>query len=506
MKKKWLLLALTFMLAFQSVACSSGKDTREEQETGEETTQPETSQEATTKKPIATVVPSVSPTVSPTKKPEVTVSPTLEPTKEPIKDNLVTNDEIDVDKINSISEIESVIERDIETTVNKIESEWIELKNKIVSYSEYKNNVGEVKNFYEKIETQTEQLLARMERYSVRYAEIIMDLNESTDDKYDVFEDLLDCIYEDATEEIYDRIYEGILDEMGEEIYEGVLEDAEDEVAYKEWRTTRSDEYSMWRETRSDVYKSYRNTRSNIYEFYRDMRSELWSDDIEKANKELSKYKEAVLKLDLGESMANSSNQGGEDAPKPIVGNDKTDLDKINSIEELEKKISEDVDGTIGALKSEWNSIKGDIDSYSKYKNKVKDVEGFYEKVLVQTEELCIRLQEYAVRYGEIIMTSTDSADDKYDNMDEVYDNIYDDARDEIYNEIYDGILDDMYETWVTLIIVIILIIPNGMIYCLRNMIVGQTQVRMYTNYGLIQARMYMVFGLICEASCGVMI
>ena len=455
MKKRLLMIVIVLVLAVQGVACSADTDERETGEKIEETVQPEVSWDVKTKEPVKSTVPSE----APSKTSGPTIAPTSEPTQEPEKTPIptatfapVTDNSIDLDSINSVEELETIAEEDVNVTIGNLEAEWKILKGGIESYADYKSKGKDVETFYEKIKEETEQLSARMQLYAVRYSEIIMNSNKSTDDKYDDFEDLLDSIYEDAAGEIYDRIYVDLLEKISDEIYEGILEDAVDAVPYKEWRESRSDEYSMWRDARSEVYASYRDVRSEVYEFYRDMRSELWNDDLDGANKELAEYREDVLKLDCGEIGEKNEEQTGNIVPeptqKPSIDNELKALEGVNSLEELEKIIEEDVDDTIAVLSSEFNTLKGDIDSYSKFKSNVKDVEAFYDKIVEQTEKLCIRLQEYAVKYGEIIMNSNTSASDKYDDFDDMYDCIYDDACDEILDGVYNGILDDMLDSF----------------------------------------------------------
>lgn len=137
----------------------------------------------------------------------------------------------------------------------------------------------------------------RLQEYTVKYAELIMSADMSNDDKYDAFDDLNDCIYDEAADDLNDGIYEGLLEDMQDAIYEKVLDDSDDAKDYSEWYDARSNEYENWYDTRSDVYENWYDTRSDVYSFYYDMRGELWSDDIEKAEKTLVDYKADVEKL-----------------------------------------------------------------------------------------------------------------------------------------------------------------------------------------------------------------
>lgn len=146
---------------------------------------------------------------------------------------------------------------------------------------------------------------------------------------------------------------------------------------------------------------------------------------------------------------------GGKPAPSnsdapPVVSQNternNSSTDKTGSQTPLDETILKDVEATIAALTAEYETLVAEIDTYDKYLENTDRMETFYEKVLSDTENLCIRMREYSVDYAEVILSSDKSNDDKYDDLDDLYDCIYDDAGDEIYDGIYDGVLDDMYD------------------------------------------------------------
>ena len=213
-------------------------------------------------------------------------------------DNNTDNGETNADlSASTIEELEGNISKDIENTVNALNSEWQTLSATLTTYDDYVKNAEKVEQFYEKINTQTEQACIRLQEYAVKYAEMIMSSDMSNDDKYDAFDDLNDCIYDDVSDDLNDGIYDGLLKDMQDALYEGALDDSDDADSYSDWYDVRSNEYENWYDTRSDVYENWYDTRSDIYSFYYDMRSELWSDDIEKAEDILADYKEDVKKL-----------------------------------------------------------------------------------------------------------------------------------------------------------------------------------------------------------------
>lgn len=197
----------------------------------------------------------------------------------------------------SLDDLVDVVEKDVEDTITAMENEYNQLKKDIDSYEKYTTNYTKVEDYYKKLGKNTDKLCTKLQQYSVNFAKMIMESNKSNDDKYDDFNDLYDCIYDDMSDEIYESIYNGILDNIYDDFYNGVLDVDYDNIGYKEWYETRSKEYKLWSNTRSDIYKKWSNLRSDVYGFWSDMRSALWNDDSEKANKKLDKYIQDVEKL-----------------------------------------------------------------------------------------------------------------------------------------------------------------------------------------------------------------
>lgn len=216
---------------------------------------------------------------------------------DPASTNTDANFSTDISSIGSIEELEGNISKDSEDAINALNTEWQALSETITTYDEYLKNVERVEAFYEKINNNTEQLCVRLQEYALKYAELIMSSDMSNDDKYDDFDDLKDCIYDDATDDLKKGIYDGLLEDMQDALYDEVLDDSEDADSYSEWYDTRSDEYENWYDTRSDVYEHWYDTRSDIYSFYYDMRGELWSDDIERAEELMENFKQDIDKL-----------------------------------------------------------------------------------------------------------------------------------------------------------------------------------------------------------------
>ena len=121
---------------------------------------------------------------------------------------------------------------------------------------------------------------------------------------------------------------------------------------------------------------------------------------------------------------------------------------KLNTTDELEAIAIKDADDLVAALTAEYETLTRDIDTYEKYRANADKIDSFYLKIVKDTESLGITLCERAATFAELVLSSSASNDDKYDEMDDIYDYIYEDAAEIIYDDIYDGILDDMYNSF----------------------------------------------------------
>lgn len=196
----------------------------------------------------------------------------------------------------SVDELEATVDAHVSECIQALRSEWAGVSQEIDTFEKYVEQIDKVEEFHTYIEDSSNQILVMICEYGVSYAELIMQSDSTSKDKYKSFEDLKDCIYEDACEQIKDDIYDGILNDIKDYYYEGIVNDAKDSVEYGDWADARSDAYSWWADARSEVYSSWSDTRGDIYNFFTDMRSELYSGDIDRANEVLQKFKEKVEK------------------------------------------------------------------------------------------------------------------------------------------------------------------------------------------------------------------
>lgn len=197
----------------------------------------------------------------------------------------------------SVEELEIMVDAHVSECIQALESKWTTLSEEIDTYDKYVEKIDKIEEFHTYIEDASDQILVMICEYGISYAELIMQSDSSNKDKYNDFEDLKDCIYEDACELVKDDIYDGILDDIKDYYYEGILENAKDYVKYSDWSDLRSDAYSWWSDARSEVYSAWSDTQGDIYGFFSDMRGELFDGDVERANEVLLKFTEKVEKM-----------------------------------------------------------------------------------------------------------------------------------------------------------------------------------------------------------------
>jgi hypothetical protein len=341
--------------------------------------------------------------------------PTIPQNEEPTDSN---NAEIHIDSTTNTPKnptafdaLTEIVLNDVEDTVSAINSEYEKLITDIDTYEKYHEDTDRVEAFYAKVLNDTKDLCIRMREYSIDFAESIMSSDKSNDEKYDDFDELYDCIYEDASDEIYDEIYDGILDDMYDDLYDGVLDDAYDNIPYSEWSDARSNEYGWWSDTRSDAYEEWSDFRSDVYEFWSDMRSELWGDDIERAYEKIEDFREDVEKLksnDAQDSNENSQPTENNAAPTEVPENtiSPTEPEGGNSSSDL-------VDGMRPEFKDAMDSYEAFYDEYcdlmQKYSENPSDL-----KLLAEYADMMTKAADMSEKFEDWEDDELNNAELKY--------------------------------------------------------------------------------------------
>ncbi len=199
--------------------------------------------------------------------------------------------------VGSVEALEELVNKDIDDTVAGLRADYDALAAEIDTYDKYTKNKSKVEDFYTKILAETRDLCLRMREYGICYAELVMKMGGTYEEKYDAFSEMYDCIYDDACGEIYDAIYEDLQGDMYDLIYDGVVSDGYDLEAYALWSKVSSEAYDMWRDSLSDVYDEWSDALSDIYDFWSDVLNAILDDDTEEIREEIEKFEEENEKL-----------------------------------------------------------------------------------------------------------------------------------------------------------------------------------------------------------------
>lgn len=148
------------------------------------------------------------------------------------------------------------------------------------------------------------------------------------------------------------------------------------------------------------------------------------------------------------DSSLNSNSENSSQTAETNTNINSSDILVVNSIDEIEEMATSDITATVNTLRTAYDQLAAEINTYDKYVENVDQIESFYNQVIQTNQLLCIRMREYALNYATLIVESDSSNDDKYDDLDMIFDVIYDDGSDEIYDEIYDSLTEDMYDTY----------------------------------------------------------
>ncbi len=204
--------------------------------------------------------------------------------------------------VNSIEDLQEVIEKDVADTVEGLNTEYDKLVAEIDTYDKYVKNTKKVSDFYNKIKEANMNIGIRMREYSITYTQLVLKTEGKTSDKVDAMEDLYDLVYDDACGDIYDGIYDDLMDDMYDAIYDGVVEDGYDYAPYEKWSDVTEAAYDEWLDVHKDIYDDWSCAHSDIYRFIRDVGSAVSDNDVEKAEAEIADFEEDIAKLKKTES------------------------------------------------------------------------------------------------------------------------------------------------------------------------------------------------------------
>ena len=201
-----------------------------------------------------------------------------------------------------LDELEGLVLADVDKTVNALKKDYEELLSEVDTYEKYVKNVELVEGFYENVSTETNSLCIRLREYSIDFSNMILNSDKSSGEKYNDWNILYECVYENAGNKIFDEIYNGILTDAFEDLYGGILTDGYADAEYNEWFAVTSAEYKMWSDTGSEVYNEWSDCLSDIFAFWSSASAEILLDDIDGAWEDVNEFAEDIEKLKNGTS------------------------------------------------------------------------------------------------------------------------------------------------------------------------------------------------------------
>ena len=195
-------------------------------------------------------------------------------------------------------DLSAVAEEDVEKTVSALNGKFDELVAQVGTFDAYRGHVDAVQAYYDSVLAETKALGIRMGRYAADCASCVLADDRTPGQMYDDLEVIYDDLYDGAGDDVYDAIYDDLFERLYDAFYDGVVRDGYDVIGYGEWSEISSAAYEMYSDAMSEAYELISDARSDIYEFASDVRGDAYSDKIEKAEKELEKFREKVAELE----------------------------------------------------------------------------------------------------------------------------------------------------------------------------------------------------------------
>ncbi len=195
-------------------------------------------------------------------------------------------------------DLSAVAEEDVEKTVSALNGKYDELVTQADTFDAYREHIDAVQAYYDFVLTETKALGIRMRRYAADCASYVLAGDRTPGQMYDDLEVIYDDLYDGAGDDVCDAIYDDLFERLYDAFYDGVVRDGYDVIGYGEWSEISSAAYEMYSDAMSEAYELISDTRSDIYEFASDVRGDVYGDKIEKAEKELEKFREKIAELE----------------------------------------------------------------------------------------------------------------------------------------------------------------------------------------------------------------
>ena len=356
-------------------------------------------------------------------------------------DSTDSGDDDEKSIITTADDLLEYAEHDIETQITNLQAQWDEILTNTKSYSDYKANVGAIRDFYSEVDNATAKLCLRIAYYAFDYAVLELNSGDSNRTIYSNLSDMYDVLYKDARKDIYDDVYDDLLKDMYDELYDGVLKKGKNDAAsYDEWDDFRSEEYSLYDETRSSVYGIWDSTFSEIYSFWDNFRSYIYNDETQLACKTAIRFHKRLGKKSEEIGLTASS-------VTSIIENVNNILSMTfepTPVDGVDEAVMADLESTLEALENEWKEISTEVDTFEKYVADPDRIEEFYDKIVETVEALCLRQRQFAIEYANVILQSDSQT--KYRDLMYLHSSLYGDSRREILGATYNGILKKIHQ------------------------------------------------------------
>lgn len=151
-----------------------------------------------------------------------------------------------------------------------------------------------------------------------------------------------------------------------------------------------------------------------------------------------------------GGSGAQTAQNGTQTSGQLTDGSKSTAMSKKGDIavDELGDVASADVESVVASLNEELDGLVAETGTIEAYVEKIEKVQGYYDKVLSETEALCVRLRQYGVNCANTVLGSDRTNGQMYDDLEVIYDDLYDSAGEDAYDAIYDDLFERLYDAY----------------------------------------------------------
>ena len=287
---------------------------------------------------------------------------------------------------------------DVDQTTTALRNEYNALTTEIASYEKYVENAEKVKDFYSKIEVETENLCIKLRERGADYVDSVIASDMSSDDMYDAMDEVYDSLYDEAGDDIYDELYDDLMDDLYDAFYNGVLENSPDTSDYDEWMDILSSEYEMWSDTGSEVYEYISDYKSDIYELQSDVKSRLWDDDIEKAQREVDRFREDIQGI-----KDRNISDGGETASMPQESSSAIEPPAATKAPDTAAAETSSEDTSSDMIDGMHSDFKNAMDKYEDFMNEYCDFMEKYNESDGTDSSLLLDYASYMSEYAEML-------------------------------------------------------------------------------------------------------